>query len=446
MTLLKAVLNDEWPFAVKHFPFFYGWTICFVSTLGIIMSIPGQTVGMAVFTNHFIEVFGLSRTQLSTAYLLGTLASSAFLTRAGRFYDRSGARITVLAASISLALCLCFIASIDFISQWILNLVPLPAFWISFPLILLGYFGVRFSGQGVLTSASRNVLLVWFDRRRGLVSGTRSVFVTLGFSLAPPVLAYLILIFGWRVALFVLAATVGIGFSLLALLLLRNAPESCGLQVDGGISTAQKNQQGSIPDVTPEQARRSPVFWVYAAALAFYSLFGTALVFHVVSIFAEAGRSPEQAFGYFFPAALVSVSSNLLASWLSDYWPLKRLLVIKLVAFVLGAWGLLHLDSDWGYWLLVCAFGITSGLWGCLSNLVFIRFFGRLYLGEISGLNMTLTVIGSAIGPVMFSIGYDLFGSYHAPIWFNLICLLLLLIAALIIRQKEPVRAMSSPN
>ena len=446
MTFLKAVLPAEWPFPVKHFPLFYGWVICFVSTLGIIMSIPGQTVGMAVFTNHFIEVFGLSRTQLSTAYLLGTLASSAFLTRAGRFYDRSGARITVVAASVALGLCLCFIASIDFVSRWILNLVPLSAFWVSFPLILLGYFGVRFSGQGVLTSASRNVLLVWFDRRRGLVSGTRSVFVTLGFSLAPPLLAYLIIIFGWRAALLVLAAMVGIGFSLLALLFLRNSPESCGLQVDGGTAKTHESSPGSIPDVTAEEARRSPVFWVYAAALAFYSLFGTALVFHVVSIFAEAGRSPEQAFGYFFPAALVSVSSNLLASWLSDHWPLKRLLVIKLAAFVLGAWGLLHLDSEWGYWLLVGAFGITSGLWGCLSNLVFIRFFGRLYLGEISGLNMTLTVIGSAIGPVMFSIGYDLSGSYHAAIWFNLLCILLLLIAAIIIRQDEPERLQSGPS
>jgi len=60
-------LPADWPFAVKHFPFFYGWVIWFVSTLGIIMSIPGQTMGMAVFTDHFIEAFGLSRTELSVA-------------------------------------------------------------------------------------------------------------------------------------------------------------------------------------------------------------------------------------------------------------------------------------------------------------------------------------------------------------------------------------------
>ncbi len=438
MKQARTSLPADWPFPVKRFPIFYGWVICFVSTLGIIMSIPGQTMGMAVFTDHFIEVFGLTRTQLSSAYLLGTLTSAVFLTRAGRFYDRSGARISVVAASLMLGICLCFLASIDYFIDVLSKVLPLPHFWISFGLILIGYFGVRFSGQGVLTSASRNVLLVWFERRRGLVSGTRSVFVTIGFSLAPPFLAFLISIFGWRMALLVLAFIVAVAFSLLALILLRNSPESCGLQVDGGLAEQTSVKTSSIPDVTPHDAKRHPVFWIYAAALGLYSMFGTALVFHIVSIFGEAGRSPEEAFTYFFPAAIVSVFTNMLASWLSDYWPLKRLLLIKLCGFLLGGWGILHLQTDWGYWLLVAGFGTTSGLWGCLSNLAFIRFFGRLYLGEISGINMTLTVMGSAIGPVMFSLGLDLFGSYHAAIWLSMLAVFVLLIAAILVRQDEP--------
>ena len=43
--------------------------------------------------------FGLSRTELSTAYLLGTTGSALFLTSAGRLFDRWGARaLTVLSA------------------------------------------------------------------------------------------------------------------------------------------------------------------------------------------------------------------------------------------------------------------------------------------------------------------------------------------------------------
>ena len=438
MKQVQYNLPANWPFAVKNFPFFYGWVIWLVSTLGIVMSIPGQTMGMAVFTNHFIEEFGLSRTQLSTAYLFGTLGSAIFLTRAGRFYDRCGARISIVAASILLGLCLGFIASIDRISLILLDLFSVSITWITFPLILIGYFGVRFSGQGVLTSASRNVLLVWFEKQRGRVSGARAVFVTLGFSLAPPFLAFLISFLGWRSALLVLAITVGVAFSLFALILVRNSPEECGLWPDGEKTDPEGLGRNSIPDVSAADAKRSPVFWVYAATLGLYSVFGTALVFHILSIFAEAGRSELEAVTYFFPAACVSVAINLLGSWLSDYWPLKHLLIIKLIGFVFGAWGILHLQHEWGYWMLVIGFGTTSGLWGVLSNLAFIRFFGRRFLGEISGMNATLTVIGSAIGPVMFSVGLDLTGSYHAPIWINLILVLTLLLAAIFVTQNEP--------
>lgn len=410
------------------------------------MSIPGQTMGMAVFTDHFIDVFGLTRTQLSTAYLLGTLGSSFFLIRAGRFYDSSGARISMVASSIGLGLCVAFIATIDHISGAFGGLFSSASgavTWLTFGLILLGYFGVRFSGQGVLTSSSRNVLLAWFDRRRGMVTGARSVVVTLGFSLAPPLLAYLISSFGWRGALLIMAAVVGIGFSLLALVFVRNTPESCGLNVDGHKGESSDEPVWTIPDSTAEDAIKSPVFWIYNAALALYALFSTALVFHIVSIFAGAGRSAEEAVGYFFPVAIVSVCANLLGSWLSDHWPLKWLLLIKLLSFMVGAWGLLNLQQDWGFYMLVGGFGITGGLWGVLSNLGFVRYFGRRYLGEISGINMTMIVIGSAIGPVMFSLGLDLSGSYSVAIWLNLALVSLLLVTSMLIKQDEPERILT---
>ncbi len=434
-------LAASWPFAVDRLPFFYGWVIWSVSTVGILMSIPGQTMGMAVFTDHFIEVLGLSRTQLSIAYLLGTLGSSIFLTRAGRFYDQAGARTTIAAASIVLGLCLVFIGCIDILAQRLVLLAGLPAVALTFPLILLGYFGVRLAGQGVLTSASRNLLLVWFERRRGLVSGARAVFVTLGFSLAPLLLATLIKAFDWRVALFVLAVIVGPVFGLIALVLVRDDPESCGLLADGQRIDATKETPARIPDKTIKQARRSPVFWLYALVLAMYSLFATAMVFHIVSLFAAAGRGAAAAFAYFLPHAMVSVAVNLLASWAADHWPLKSLLIVQLIGFILGACGLLALAHDWGYWLLIVGLGSCSGLWGVLSNLAFIRFFGRLYLGEISGLNMSLTVLGSAIGPALFSVGNDLFGSYDAAIWLNVILLAALLLAAMMIKQEEPGRS-----
>ena len=97
-----------------------------------------------------------------------------------------------------------------------------------------------------------------------------------------------------------------------------------------------------------DQARRDPVFWIYSASLGFHGLIGTALTFHVASIFEEAGRSREEAFSYFLPAAVFSTSTNLLASWLVDRHTLKPFLIVMLTVITAGTYGLLNLSEPGG--------------------------------------------------------------------------------------------------
>ena len=195
-----AILRANWPYDIRALPFYYGWVIWVLSTLGFLFSIPGQTMGMAVFTDHLIEALGLSRTQLSMAYLAGTVGSSLFLTRAGRLFDQLGGRIMVAMASTLLGCMLLFISVTDRIADAFGGGIIA-----SFLFITIGYFGVRFFGQGVLTSASANTMLFWFEKRRGLMASARGVFVSFGFSVAPLGLAWLIAGGGWRGALWQLA-------------------------------------------------------------------------------------------------------------------------------------------------------------------------------------------------------------------------------------------------
>ena len=407
-----------------------------MSTLGFLFSVPGQTMGMAVFADHFIEHLDLSRTELSTAYLFGTIGSAFLLPRAGRWYDRYGARLLLTLASVLLGITLIYISTIDWIAHSVSAFAGLPMAWLSFPMILIGYFGVRFSGQGVLTSASRNVLLVWFDRRRGLVSGIRGVFVSLGFSIAPLVLAMMIAAFGWRGSLVVLAIGVGVGFAAIALLTIRDHPKVCGLRADGvNEEPTVHHSAADYPDRPAAEAKRDPVFWLYSASLSMHALFGTAVTFHIVAIFSAAGRSQTEAFAYFLPQAIVSVCVNLLASTLADHMRLKPFLIIMLAMFLVGTVGLIHLDTTYGYWCLVAGFGAGGGLWGVLSNLAFIRQYGALHLGEISGLNTAITVFASAIGPVAFSLANDGFNTFNAAAYGCGIGLAILFIAALFLRQ-----------
>jgi cyanate permease len=416
-------------------PVFYGWVVLAVSTLGILASIPGQTMGMAVFTEPLMAALGLSRTQLSLAYMFGTIGSSLFLTRAGRLYDRIGGRALIVAASLALALTLLWIAALD-------RIVPLLPSGVrgagAFLLILVGYLFVRFFGQGVLTSASRNILLGWFERRRGLVSGLRGVFVSLGFSLAPPVLALLIAVFDWRGALLVLACVCGPLFAVLALVLARDAPEPCGLRPDGDVPALHA---APVTGVSLDAARRAPVFWIYCLGLAMHAMFGTAITFHVVSIFAAAGRDAAEAFGYFLPVALVSTTMNMLASWASDRTSLRPWLLLMLAAFLLACGGLWLLEARAGYWLLVLGQGVGGGLWGMISNIAWVRLFGRANLGAISGQATSLTVFFSAVGPAAFALALDATGSFRAAVLASAAGFAALLLAALMLRVTPEERA-----
>ena len=110
-------------------------------------------------------------------------------------------------ASVALSLMIIYVSYVDILSASLGGSV-----WLSFTLIMIGYFGVRFFGKGVLTNCSRNVLLLWFIKKRGLVGGMRNVFVSLGFSIAPLFLASLIYFYGWRESLWILAFLGGIIF------------------------------------------------------------------------------------------------------------------------------------------------------------------------------------------------------------------------------------------
>jgi len=168
-----------------------------------------------------------------------------------------------------------------------------------------------------------------------------------------------------------------------------------------------------------------------------HALFGTAIVFHIVSIFEEVGKGKAEAFSYFIPAAIFSTTSNLFASWAADKINLKPILIIMLLSFCVGSLGFINLEKDWGFWVLAFGFGVGGGLWGVISNLTFIRFFGPKHLGEISGFSTSLTVFASAIGPAAFSLGFDYFGNYAAPAKICLGFLIILLLFSVFLDHKE---------
>ncbi len=421
----------------RKFPFYYGWIVLIVGTLGFVMSAPGQTIGVSAFTDSLLDSLSLSRDQLSLAYMGGTMISAIALTRAGLFFDRFGARRTTLIATFGLGIALLYLSQIDKITTAFGGGLLITSVF-----ILIGFVFIRFFGQGVLSLSSRTMVVKWFDAKRGLAVGIMNVFGAFGFSIAPVLFDTLISGHSWSGAWIIMGLVSAVAFPIIVFLFFKESPESFGLLTDGFSKTKNPiSKPIKFPiykDFTLDEARSTISLWVFAGYPALFGLVATGFTFHVVSLFAEYNFSRDTAIQIFQPIALVSVISTIFCSWISDHIQLKYLAYLFSIAAMLTMYGMMNLQSSGlYYWLLVGGYGTCSGVHGLVISLFLPRFYGKKYLGAITGQAMTLIVFASAIGPILFSQSLSVTGSYSTAAFICGTGFFLLLIASFFTKNPQ---------
>lgn len=222
------MFSVNFPVSPKKFPFFYGWIIVGAGTLGIVSSVPGQTMGVGPFTESLMTDVGLSRMQISMAYTIGTICSGLLLIQAGRMIDRLGVRRMMVIATTMFGLTLVFIASSGVITEFFARFVGEDArSVVAVSVMFLSFFLLRFWGQGLLAMTPRVMIGKWFVRRRGLAIGIAGVFISFGFGTSPRFLNELVKWLGWRETYYALALFVGVVVGTVAWVFFREQPEDC---------------------------------------------------------------------------------------------------------------------------------------------------------------------------------------------------------------------------
>ena len=215
------IWNPRFPFDPSKSPFFYGWVILGLSAFTMICSIPGQTMGVSVYTDTFIETLGLNRMQLTAAYLAGTLGSGLFISRLGRLFDHMGARRYILIAAMLFGMALFFLSQMDRIVR------ILGGFGGTLMISIvagIGFLGIRLFGQGMVPLGSSSMMAKWWNRRRGSNTAIGGLFVAFGFAVAPRVLDWEIQLLSWRGSLMANALIMCFGLSFIGWLFYRDNP------------------------------------------------------------------------------------------------------------------------------------------------------------------------------------------------------------------------------
>lgn len=423
MKVFENLFAVSFPFQPERRPVHFGWVVAVAGALGMVASVPGQTIGVNVFSEKLIEALGLSRTGVSTAYFVGTAASGFLLPFAGRLFDRLGARKMIVGASLSLALALCYMSVVDKFAGSIEVALGSGESknWIRMGCLVFGFFLMRFFGQGLVMMTSRNMIGKWWVTHRGKIFSIAGIAVAVCFSLAPKFFNELIEAFGWREAWRLIALVIAPGFCLVAWLLYRDNPDECNLEADAG-RKSNSDRSGNpefqmVQEFTRGEALRSFSFWSFSLVFALQSCYFTGYAFHVIDVAADLGRESDFMLNLFVPTAMLNAVVSLFVGWMSDRWRLKYLLAVMASGNAVAGLGLAALGGTGMPIAFVLGFGISGGCFGALSGVFMPRFFGLKHLGAISGFFASIIVIGSAIGPLLFSVVRSGLGSYESAHW-----------------------------
>jgi MFS family permease len=385
---------------------YYGWVVLVMAAAAMVGTLPGRTQGLGLVTEPLLADLGIDRVSYAQLNLWATLIGSTCAIGIGRFIDRLGSRtvLTILALTLGATV----LAMSGATSVWQLALSVTLS---------------RGIGQSALSVVSLVMVGQWFVRRIDAAMAVYSVVMSVGFMVAFPLVGSLVQSRGWRVA------WLSIGIALVAVLapaawvFVRRSPEASGLAPDGDgpiairrdVTDAMRTDGGSaVSGYEWRAALATPAFWVFALGAALYGLVASGIGLFNESILAERGFDASVYYQTLVVTAMSALAGNFLGGWLAGRMSLSRLLAASLLVLTGGLAALPHLRTLGEVLTWAGAMGLGGGLVMVLFFSIWPRAYGRRQLGRIQGSAQALTVLASAVGPLLLAWCVEWTGSYGA--------------------------------
>jgi MFS family permease len=385
------------------------WINVVVAAIVMLATLPGRTQGLGLITEPMLADLQLDRVTYATINLWATLIGAAICLPIGRVFDTVGLRSSTLALTLLLAAVV-----------WSMSRLG-GGVWPLFGLIL----ATRAIGQSALSIASITTVGKTFGRNAGLPMGVYSVLLSVFFMLAFVAVGASVRTAGWRTAW----AQVAIGllvFAAPAVLLLREPQENAAADAPGA------------DGATLSDALRTPAFWIFAIATSLFGLVSSGLGLFNQHVLAERGFPQEIYVTFLAATAVIALVGQFGCGWLTTRWPMPRLLAIAMAIYGAALGALPFVATRPQLWVVAVMLGIAGGMVTVLFFAVWGHAFGQAHLGRIQGAAQMLTVLASAIGPLIFAKGFELTGSYTPALWVLAPCVLAVAAAALRLRLPAP--------
>jgi MFS family permease len=377
---------------------YYGWYIVGVCNGVALMTWGIGIFNQGVFLGFYEREYGWSRSLLSVGPMLFHIWAGFVGIAVGRLIDRCGPRPILIAGALTLGG-----------GAVALGLTQRP--WQTYPAFLLlgtGYAFLHTVTIGAIVSR-------WFVRERARAMAAATFGASLGGMLLVPLNAALLERWGGLAGGFTLAA-IACGIVIpLAIWVVKDGPETLGLQPDGELKTMADVNAAHAADErlwTVAEAMRTPAFWAIGLSFSLVMVAQAGFLVHQVLFL-------QPTFGLLGAASVVTLTTIMgtvarVAFAMFGNRGSSRQWCAGI--FALQAGGLILSAVGGGEWVLIAGsatFGLTMGIIVSLQPVISAECFGRRSFGRIYGPLYLGVKIGSALGPLLIGLIASGVGGYR---------------------------------
>lgn len=363
----------------------------------------GQTFLISLYIPEIEQAFGLTNTGLSSLYAIATIGSAFSLPWVGRLVDTVPLRRFTFQVLIGL-----FIACI------VLSLAIHPL------LVLLGFFGLRLFGQGLMSHTSISTMARAFEANRGKAISIATLGHPLSEATLPLIIAVSIAALGWRTSLQLSALSLLLLVFPLVLILLKN-------QSPDILHPNQALSNQSTKKTNPLRLFRESSFWIIAPATFITGFLNTAIFFFQIKLGNSRGWEPSWVAGSLAVYAIASALSMMGSGPLVDRFTARKLFPFMLFPYIIGVVVLAFMTHPLSYPLALVLIAISNGGGSTIKNALFAEVFGTKIIGTVRSVFTTVIVFSTALGPISFGLLLDAGWSYSWIFWLSAAVLVLII-------------------
>jgi MFS family permease len=378
-------------------PLFYGWWIVAACMVAALVGNALGLFGAGVYLHAVVAANGWTTGLVSGAVTLFYVVSALLLIPVGSGINRFGPRPIIALGGIAMA------GGVVGIGQ---ATVPWEAY--------LAFLFMGIGWAGLSTTAIAATLAPWFDKYQGRATSTASLGASVGGMIGAPVLLFGIGRIGFASTTIVAGLFAVMILLPLAGLVLRHRPQDMGLFSDG-LAPDSTTTTISTPRWTTLTALRTTALRTVMATFGIGMMVQIGFLTHQVTLLSQSLTTFAVSMTVSATAVAALLGRIVLARFADQIdTRVTTAMVLLLAAGALAAMGLVPVP-----YMLVggsIIFGLTVGNVTTLSPIIVRREFGAEGFGAIFGVASCGIQLATALGPSLYGLLHDAFGSYSAAL------------------------------